>query len=106
MFSRAWGGDVYTEDGKKSLFAEPPAREAIRFVADMIHKHKVAAPGQEITANVEDLMIAEKVSMLQAHSSTKSITTKIGGKFEVKNMLLPPGPAARSAPRRSPTRSS
>jgi ABC-type glycerol-3-phosphate transport system substrate-binding protein len=95
MFFRSWGHDVYSEDGKKSLFGEPPARDAIRFVADLIHKHKVAAPGQEITANVEDLMIAQKVSMVQAHSSTKSITTKIGGKFEVKNMLLPPGPSGK-----------
>lgn len=95
MFFRSWGHDVYSEDGKKSLFGEPPAKEAIRFVADLIHKHKVAAPGQEISANVEDLLIAEKVSMLQAHSSTKSITTKLGGKFEVKNMLLPPGPSGK-----------
>jgi multiple sugar transport system substrate-binding protein len=95
MFFRSWGTDTYTEDGKKALFNEPPAREAIRFVADLIHKHKVAAPGQEITANVEDLMIAQRVSMVQAHSSTKSITTKIGGKFEVKNMLLPPGPGGK-----------
>jgi len=95
MFFRSWGHDVYTEDGKKSLFGEPPARDAIRFVADLIHKHKVAAPGQEITPNVEDLMIAQKVSMMQAHSSSKSITTKIGGKFEVKDMLLPPGPSGK-----------
>jgi ABC-type glycerol-3-phosphate transport system substrate-binding protein len=95
MFFRSWGTDTYTEDGKKSLFNEPPARDAIRFVADLMLKHKVAAPGQEITANVEDLLIAQRVSMVQAHSSTKSVPTKIGGKFEVKNMLFPPGPSGK-----------
>ena len=95
MYFRSWGGDVYSEDGKKALFNEQPARDAIRFMADLIHKHKIAAPGQELSANFEDLMIAEKASMLQAHSSTKSITTKTGGKFDVKNAIFPPGPSGK-----------
>ena len=95
MYFRSWGGDVYTEDGTKALFNEPPVRAAIRFMSDLIHKHKIAAPGQEITQTFEELMIAQKVSMLQANSSTKSITTKIGGKFEVKNLLMPPGPTGK-----------
>ena len=35
-------------------------------MADLIHKHKVAAPGQEITVNFEDLMLAQRASLLQA----------------------------------------
>jgi multiple sugar transport system substrate-binding protein len=95
LFARAHGGDVYTEDGKKSLFNEQPMRDGVRFVADMIHKHKVAAPGQEISANVEDLMLAGRAATLQASSSTKSITTKTGGKFEVKNVMFPAGPSGK-----------
>jgi multiple sugar transport system substrate-binding protein len=94
-YARAWGGDVFSEDGKKALFTEQPAKDSIRFMVDMVHKHKVAAPGQEFTAQFEDLMIAQRVSMLQAASSTKSITTKTGGKFEVKNAVMPPGPSGK-----------
>jgi multiple sugar transport system substrate-binding protein len=95
LYGRAHGGDVYSEDGKKSLFNEQPMRDGIRFMTDLIHKHKVAAPGQEITTNVEDLMLAERASLLQAASSTKSITTKTGGKFEVKNVMFPAGPSGK-----------
>jgi multiple sugar transport system substrate-binding protein len=94
-YARAWGGDVFSEDGKKALFTEPPARDAIRFMVDMVHKHKVAAPGQDFTQQFEDLMLAQRASMLQAASSTKSITTKTGGKFEVKNVVMPPGPTGK-----------
>jgi multiple sugar transport system substrate-binding protein len=95
MYIRSWGGDIYSEDGKKSLLMEQPAKDGIRFMADLMHKHKVAATGREFTPQSEDLMIAERASMLQASSSTKSIPTKIGGKFEVRNLLMPPGPTGK-----------
>lgn len=95
MYVRSWGGEVYSEDGKKSLFGDSPAKDAIRFMYDLIQTQKVAAPAQEWTQNLEDLMIAQRVSLLQASSSTKSIPTKVGGKFEVRNVLLPPGPGGK-----------
>ncbi|MGI9145310.1 MAG: ABC transporter substrate-binding protein [Chloroflexota bacterium] len=95
MFARSWGGEVYSEDGKKAQFADPPTRDAIRFMSDLINTYKVAAPGQEFTQQFEDLMIAQRVSLLQASSSTKSIPTKTGGKFDVRNILVPPGPAGK-----------
>jgi ABC-type glycerol-3-phosphate transport system substrate-binding protein len=94
-YARAWGGDVFSEDGKKALFTEQPAKDAVRFMADLMHKHKVAAPGQEFTQQFEDNMIAQRVSLLQAASSTKSITTKTGGKFDVRNVVMPPGPTGK-----------
>jgi multiple sugar transport system substrate-binding protein len=94
-YARAWGGDVFSEDGKRALFTEQPTRDAIRFMADLIHTHKVAAPGQEFTQQFEDNLIAQRVSLLQAASSTKSVTTKIGGKFEVGNVVMPPGPSGK-----------
>src|SRR5260370_21237325 len=70
-------------------------------MSDLINKHKVAAPGQEFTQQFEDLMIAQRVSLLQASSSTKSIPTKTGGKFEVRNALMPPGVAGQVGPQAS-----
>jgi len=95
MFVRSWGGEIYSEDGKQTLFNDQPAKDAIRFMSDLINRFKVAVPAQEWTQQFEDLMIAQRVSLLQASSSTKSIPTKTGGKFEVRNTLLPPGPAGK-----------
>ena len=95
MYVRTFGGEIYSEDGKKSLFQEQGAKDGIRMMRDLMHQHKIAAPHQESTTQAEDLMISERVSTLQAASSTKSIPTKIGGKFEVRNMLMPPGPGGK-----------
>jgi multiple sugar transport system substrate-binding protein len=95
MYVRSWGGDLYSQDGKTSLFGDQPMRDAIRFISDLISGKKVAAPLQEMTSQAEDPMIAGRVAMLQASSSTKSITTKIGGKFDVKDVMMPPGPSGK-----------
>jgi hypothetical protein len=60
-----------------------------------MHTFKVAATGREFTQQFEDLMIAQKVSLLQAASATKSISTKTGGKFEVRDVVMPPGPTGK-----------
>jgi len=93
MFLRSWGTDFYTPDGKKSNLNDPKAKEAIRFMYDLMHTDKIAVTGRDFTEQIEDLMVAQKVSQVMAASSTKSIPTKIGGKFEVKNLIAPPGPA-------------
>jgi multiple sugar transport system substrate-binding protein len=93
MYLRSWGTDLYSEDGKKSLLSEQKAKDAIKFMYDLMHTEKVAVTGKDFPDPSEDLMIAQRVSMLQAASSTKSITTKTGGKFDVRNAIMPPGPA-------------
>src|SRR3954453_24267358 len=40
-------------------------------------------------------MVAQKVSLLQAPSSIKSIPPKTGCKFELKTALMPPGPTGK-----------
>ena len=98
MYARSWGGEVYSEDGKKALFGDPPTRDAIRFMSDLVNTQKVAAPGQEFTQQFEDLMVAQRVSLLQASSSTKSIPTKTGGTFAIPSASC----ANRLAPRYGP----
>lgn len=92
MYLRSWGTDIYSEDGKQSQLNDPKAKEAISFIYKLMHEDKVAVTARDFTAAGEDLMIAGRVAMLQASSSTKSITTKLAGKFEVKNLLMPNGP--------------
>jgi ABC-type glycerol-3-phosphate transport system substrate-binding protein len=93
MFLRSWGTDIYSPDGKKSNLNDPKAKEAIRFMYDLMHTDKIAVTGKDFTEQIEELMVAQKVSQVMASSSTKSIATKIGGKFDVKNVIAPPGPA-------------
>jgi len=94
MFLRSWGTDLFSPDGKKSNLSDPKAKEAIKFMYDLMHTEKVAVTGRDFPASSsEDLMVAQRVSQLMAASSTKSIPTKIGGKFDVKNVIAPPGPA-------------
>lgn len=93
MYLRSWGTDIYSEDGKKTLLADQKAKDAITFMYNLINVEKIAPSAKDFTQQGEDLMVAGRVMMLQAASSTKSIPTKIGGKFEVRNMLMPPGPA-------------
>ncbi|MCC6174398.1 MAG: sugar ABC transporter substrate-binding protein [Chloroflexi bacterium] len=95
MYVRSFGGEIYSADGKKSLFQEQPAKDAIKLMHALMFQHKIAVPLQEATQQIEDLMISERISMLQASSSTKSIPTKIGGKFDVKDLLMPAGPTGK-----------
>jgi multiple sugar transport system substrate-binding protein len=92
QYLRSWGAELISEDGKKSLLNEQKAKDAIKFMYDLMWTEKVAVTGKDLSDPSEDLMVAQKVAMLQAASSTKSITTKIGGKFEVRNAIMPPGP--------------
>jgi ABC-type glycerol-3-phosphate transport system substrate-binding protein len=92
---RSWGTELYTEDGKKALLNEPKAREAFTYMYGLMHERKVAVTGTNFTSQAEELMIADRVAMLQGASSLKSMPAKIGSKFEVKNTLMPPGPAGK-----------
>lgn len=95
MFLRSWGTELYSPDGEKALLNEPKAREAFTFMHSLMQEHRIAAPGQAFTSQSEDLMIAGRTAMLQGPSSLKSMPGKIGGKFEVKNVLMPPGPSGK-----------
>lgn len=41
------GGDVFSADGKRFTLDEPPAVEALQFLTDLIHKHRVAPTAAE-----------------------------------------------------------
>src|SRR5262249_55699892 len=94
-YARTWGGDVYSEDGKKALLTETPVKEAIRYVQSLIFAEKVAPTMKDVASNADDLFIGERVPLYQSESSTKSIPTRIKGKFDVRNVIMPPGPTGK-----------
>ncbi len=95
MYLRSWGSDFYSEDGKKNLLNDQKSKDAITFMYNLINTEKVAPSARDFVTAGDDLMVAGRVAMLQAASSTKSITTKIGGKFDVRNVVMPPGPSGK-----------
>ena len=40
--ARAWGGETFSADGKKSLFSTEPVVNAVTWIYDMMHRHRVA----------------------------------------------------------------
>ncbi|MGH2351009.1 MAG: extracellular solute-binding protein, partial [Chloroflexota bacterium] len=44
------GGDLFTPDGTKVLVGEPTVVEALQYLADLIHKHRVAPTAEELKA--------------------------------------------------------
>jgi ABC-type glycerol-3-phosphate transport system substrate-binding protein len=94
-YARSWGGDVYSEDGKKALLAEKPVMDAIRYIHGLVFTEKIAPSFKDAGANADDLFIAERDVLYQSESSTKSIPTRIKGKFDVRNVVLPPGPSGK-----------
>ncbi len=95
MYLRSHGGEYYSEDGKKAQLNTQQAKDAIRFMHALMHQHKVAVPQQEWTAQSDEIFIAERSAGLQGSSSLKSLPTKIKDKFEVKNVIMPPGPGGK-----------
>jgi multiple sugar transport system substrate-binding protein len=45
------GGDLFDAEGTKVLLAEPPAVEAVQFLADLMHRHRMAPTAAELTAS-------------------------------------------------------
>lgn len=46
--ARAWGGETFSADGKKSLFNAPPVVNAVTWIYDMMHKHRVAPTAADL----------------------------------------------------------
>jgi multiple sugar transport system substrate-binding protein len=44
------GGELFDEEGTKVLLDQPPAMEAVQFLGDLIHKHRVSPTPDELKA--------------------------------------------------------
>jgi multiple sugar transport system substrate-binding protein len=91
-YVRAWGGDVISDDGKKSQLATPAAVEAIRWYRDLIFQHQAAPPANQ-TQNAD--FEKGQVALLQSGSWSKSIPVRVKDAFRVLNTLMPRGPSGR-----------
>jgi ABC-type glycerol-3-phosphate transport system substrate-binding protein len=91
-YARAWGGDVISDDGKKSQLATPKVVEALQWYRDLVFRHQAAPPAHQ-TENAD--FEKGQVAMFQSGSWSKSIPLRVRGAFQVANTLMPKGPSGR-----------
>ena len=83
------GGDIYGKDGLAKLDS-PEAIEAIRFVSDLIHKHKVTP--QMAHDGATKLFTAGNLALFQRSSAfVEGAVKQIGNRFEYRVAYLPKG---------------
>ena len=88
MFFYQTGGDYYSEDGKKLLFAGQEGVETLKFITDMV-KDKIA---YSETAYLNASFAAEKFSIFYNSSSgTPFVATSVGAKFKWRIAPMPKG---------------
>jgi ABC-type glycerol-3-phosphate transport system substrate-binding protein len=88
---RAFGGDVFSQDGKQVLIGKEESIAGLQWMADLFNKHKVALPldagGKQ--PNVLDFMPTEKIMGFVSTSSQPANVRRLAGdKF--KWVVLPP----------------
>lgn len=83
------GGDIYGKDGR-SLLDSPAAIEAVQFLADLFHKHKVGPTNAHEAAT--KLFTAGNLAMFQRSSAfIEAAVKQIGKRFEYRVVYLPKG---------------
>lgn len=92
--TRAYGGELVSEDGTQFLLTEDAARQAIQYTYDMHNVHNVAPKPDQILGTVNEMWIAGALAMNQAGTFRAIADAAIGDTFEwmaVGNALGPAG---------------
>ncbi len=99
---QAWvwsnGGDLFTADGTKVLLGDPPAVEALQFLADLAYKEHVAPTLSELQAHGGMSGLFRSGNLLMYHFSFNNIArnrTDVG--FDWSVTALPRGKAKQAA---------
>jgi multiple sugar transport system substrate-binding protein len=95
IWARAFGAELMDAEGKKSLVTEPKFKESVKFMHDLVFQQKVAPSMKQMTGDADAMFVAGAGATFQSGSWTKSVPTRVQGKFEVKNVLMPPGPGGK-----------
>ncbi|MER3404351.1 MAG: hypothetical protein C4289_03585 [Chloroflexota bacterium] len=91
-YVRAWGGDVISDDGRRSQLSSPQAMAALEWYWNVVTGHRVAPTGKNMQ-NAD--FVKGQVAMLQSGSWSKSLPTQVRDAFRIGNTLMPRGPSGR-----------
>lgn len=67
------GGDLFDAGGTKLLLEEPPAVEALQFLVDLIHRHRVAPTPADLQAQGGRPAVFEAGNLLAYHEATAGV---------------------------------
>lgn len=92
------GGEVFNPSGTKVLLAEPPAVEALQFLADLVHRHRVAPKADELQAQGGRRGLFQGGHLLLYHNPTADVAAnRRGAEFDWGLTSLPRGRAKAAA---------
>jgi multiple sugar transport system substrate-binding protein len=92
------GGDLFNADGTQVLLDQPPAMEAIQFLADLIHKHRVAPTPDELKAQGGRTNLFQAGNLLLYHNPVNNVAAnRKGVSFDWSLSGLPRGKAKTAA---------
>lgn len=92
--TRAFGGELISEDGAEFQLLEDPARQAIQYLYDFFQTYKVAPEPEQMVGVANDMWISGILGMIQGGTSVSVTGSAIGDKFEwmvVPNAIGPGG---------------
>jgi multiple sugar transport system substrate-binding protein len=87
---RGFGGEIFSEDGNKCVMDSPETMEAIQFLYDLYHTHKVAPTPEQV---IDRMFETGKMAMYQSGYWGISARARVGDRFEMGCAPLPKGPA-------------
>jgi multiple sugar transport system substrate-binding protein len=91
------GGDLFSADGTKLLVADPPSVEAIQYLADLIHKHRVAPTADELREQGDFQALFQASNMLMYHRPINQVAAnRRGASFDWSVTAAPRGKAKQA----------
>jgi multiple sugar transport system substrate-binding protein len=93
-FVRSFGGEMLDPGhlGKKVAFDRPPAKQALQYLYDLRHRHRVHP-----TAGVDQVAMINGNLAMQTTLMSGGIqwARQVADRFEIKNALIPKGPTGK-----------
>lgn len=91
----AYGGEMISPDGTKSLFEDEKTKQGVRWIHDCFFKHKVSPTPQQLTGGRNQMFLSQKLALFQSGTWDLSIKDVVKDAFQWDMVLMSKGPAAR-----------
>jgi multiple sugar transport system substrate-binding protein len=91
--TRAYGGQMLSEDGNQFLLMDDAPRQAVQYAYDMINTHQVAPRPDQMVGTFQEMWIANTVGMISTGTFLSVSDGAIGDTFEWMVSTNPVGPA-------------
>jgi multiple sugar transport system substrate-binding protein len=90
--TRAFGGQLISEDGTQFILLEDAGRQAVQYTYDLFHTHKVSPLPDQIVGTTNEMWIAGLLATYQGGTSVSVTDGAIGDSFEWMATGNPVGP--------------